>query len=414
MSVIRPKPPEDPIAYDCASVWTHSGGSAASLDACAWSLEQARTDVLGSADGAMPDRLLDDYNTGGGRAGSQLFAILQAARRIRDAVDLVIVLGGGCGVLAARAIFESCAHPCHNQLSRGERGGRPRLFFLGPDLDNDCLQGLLDVVSPAGKPRGSDLLDQWAVIIASESGSTVETAAATRLLLAAISESVDGEPTELARRVVPIHCQAGSLASVAASLGCTSAFTIPADVGAGSMVFAAMGLLPAAVAGIDVVRLLQGAAAMNRRFREAQVSENPVLQCAGVSRLMAEQGGMVRVLTSRSSQLAAVCRWHERLAPHQSAPQTTHLVVREPRRDPLVVPILTGCSANEDGLDHLVGTSLPDLLAATRTTTTQAMGPADTILLPRDDEHTIGQLFQFLVLTKLVECVLADRQPGTR
>ena len=414
MSVIRPKLPEDPIAYDRTAVWPPGGGSTASLDACAVRLERARTDVLGSADVVMPDRLLDDYNTGGGRAGSQLFAILQAARQIRGIVDRVIVLGDGCGGLAARAIFESCAHPYHNELCRGERGGRPRLSFLGPDLDNDTLQGLLDVVSPAGKPRGSDLLDQWAVIVARESGSVAAAPAATRLLLAALSESVGGDQIELARRVVPITGQAGGFADLATTIGCTSVFTIPDDVGAGDSVFTPLSLLPAAVAGIDIVRLLQGAAAMNRRFREAQVSENPVLQCAGVSRLMAEQGGRMRVLASRNSQLTAVCRWHERLAPHQSAPLTTHLVVREPRRDPLVVPTLTGCSANEDGLDHLIGTPLPDLLAVAHNAATQATWPTDTILMPRVDEHSIGQLFQFLVLTKLVECVLADRQPGTR
>jgi len=408
MSVIRPKPPEDPIAYDLTAVWTPGSVSAASLDAYAARLERARTDVLGSADVAVPDRLLDDYNTGGGRAGSQLFAILQAARQIRDTVDRVIVLGDGIGGLVARAIFESCAHPCHNELCRGERGGRPRLFFLGPDLDNDALQGLLDVVSPAGKPRGSDLLDQWAVIVARQSSSDAAAAAATRIVLAVLSGSVGGDRVELARRVVPITGQAGGLASVAASLGCTRSFTIPDDVDAGDSVFTPLSLLPAAVAGIDVVRLLQGAAAMNRRFREAQVAENPVLQCAGVSRLMAEERGMVRVLTSRNSQLAAVCLWHERLTPHQSAPLITNLVVREPRRDPLVVPTLAGCSANEDGLDHMVGTTLPDLLAAARKAATQATWPTDTIVMPRVDEHSIGQLLQFLVLTKLVKSRLEN------
>ena len=381
MSVIRPKPPEDPIAYEPPAVLAPSGVSAAHLNALAERLEQSREAVLAAADFARPDQLLDAYNTGGGRTGSQLFRVLQAARRIRDTVDRVIVLGNGSGSLAARAIFESCAHPCHNELSRGERGGRPRLSFLGPDLDNDTLQGLLDVVSPAGKPRGSDLLDQWAVIVASESGSDGAATAATRLLLAALSESVGGDRIELAKRVVPITVQAGGLTSVTALLGCTSVFTIPDDVGAGDSVFTPLSLLPAAVAGIDVVRLLQGAAAMNRRFREAQVSENPVLQCAGVSRLMAEQGGRMRVLASRNSQLAAVCRWHERLTLHQSAPLTTHLVVREPRRDPLVMPTLA------------------------HTTATQATGPTDTILLPRVDEHSIGQLLQFLVLAKLVEAV---------
>lgn len=384
MSVIRPKLPEDPIAYDPSAVSAADGVSRDRLDVVAVRLEQAREAVLAAADLARPERLLDAYNTGGGRTGSLLFRVLQTARRIRDTVDRVIVLGNGSGSLAARAIFKSCAHPCHNELSRGERGGRPRLSFLGPDLDNDTLQGLLDVVSPAGKPRGSDLLDQWAVIVAGESDSDGAATAATRLLLAALSESVGGDRIELANRVVPITFQAGGLASVTASLGCTSVFTIPDDVGVGDSVFTPLSLLPAAVAGIDVVRLLQGAAAMNRRFREAQVSENPVLQCAGVSRLMAEQGGRMRVLASRNSQLAAVCRWHERLTLHQSAPLTTHLVVREPRRDPLVMPTLA------------------------HTTATRATGPTDTILLPRVDEHSIGQLFQFLVLAKLVEDIPTD------
>jgi glucose-6-phosphate isomerase len=413
MSVIRPKLPEDPIAYEPPAGETPGWVSTARLDAVAVRLEQVREAVLCAADFARPERLLDAYNTGGGRAGSQLFAILQAARRIRDMVDRVIVLEDGCGGLAARAVFESCVHPCHNELSRGERGGRPRLFFLGPDIDNDALQGLLDVVSPAGKSRGRDLFDQWAVIVGSQSGSTVEMAAATRLLLAALSESVGGDRIELAHRVVAITGDSGGLASVATSLGCSSVFTIAADVGAGSLVFTPLGLLPAAVAGIDVVRLLQGASAMNRRFREAQVSENPVLHYASRSRLMAEQGGLMRALTSRTSQLAAVCRWHERLAAQKSALLTTQLVVREPRRDPLVVPPLAGCQGNEDGLDQLVGTPWCSLPAA-QAGHDRPQQSTDTILLPRVDEHSIGQLLQFLVLANLVDGVPTDHEPGTR
>jgi hypothetical protein len=165
MSVIRPKLPEDPIAYEPTAAWMRRGTSPDRRDAAEAGLEESRKDLLGCADVVRPDQLLDAYNTGGGRADSQLFAILQAARRIRDTVDRVIVLGDGCGPLGARAIFESCAHPCHNDLSRGERGGRPRLSFVGSPLDNDAMQGLLDLVTPAGKPRGSDLLDQWAIIV---------------------------------------------------------------------------------------------------------------------------------------------------------------------------------------------------------------------------------------------------------
>jgi glucose-6-phosphate isomerase len=381
------------------------GSSPDRRDAAEAGLEESRKDLLGCADVVWPDQLLDAYNTGGGRADSELFAILQAARRIRDTVDRVIVLGDGCGPLGARAIFESCAHPCHNDLSRGERGGRPRLSFVGSPLDNDAMQGLLDLVAPAGKPRGSDLLDQWAIIVGGTTDGGPGMAAATRLLLASLFESVGGDRAEVADRVVPITAHDGGLGDhLAAAIGCTASFTIPENVGVGGAVFTPYGLLPAAVVGIDVVRLLQGAAAMNRRFREAPVSENPVLQFAGASRHMAEQEGTARVLASPSSQLDAVGRWHARLTAtaHQGKTLTTKLVVKEPRRDPLVVPALPACATNADGLDHLTGIFWPDLLAATRQNEARSPSPTDTILLPRVDEHSIGQLLQFLVLANLV------------
>ena len=404
MSVIRPKLPEDPIGYQPAAGFVLTGCSPDRRDAAEAGLERARKDVLGGADVVQPDLLLDAYNVGGARASSQLFAVLQAARRIRDTVDRVIVLGDGCGPLGARAIFESCAHPCHNELSRGERGGRPRLSFVGSPLDNDAMQGLLDLIAPAGKPRGSDLLDQWAIILGGTTDGGPGMAAATRLLLAALLESVGGDRAELADRVVPITAQAAGLVDLAASLGCTSQFTVPEDVGAGAPVFTPLGLLPAAVVGIDVVRLLQGAAAINRRFCEAPVADNPVLQFAAVSRRMAEQGGMARVLASASSQLDAVARWHNQLTAtaHRGVPLITNLVVREPRRDPLVIPSLTACAGNADGLDCLSGTSWPDLLAATYAAHASSQPPTDTILLPRVDEHSIGQLLQFLALANLV------------
>ena len=57
--------------------------------------------------------------------------------------------------MGTRALFEACCHPFHNELPRGERGGRPRLSFEGFNMDNDSAQGLLDLVAPAGKPRNA-------------------------------------------------------------------------------------------------------------------------------------------------------------------------------------------------------------------------------------------------------------------
>ena len=99
MSVIRPKLPEDPIEYQPAAGFVLAGSSPSRRDVAEAGLERARKnvlerarkDLLGGADVVRPDQLLDAYNVGGARASSQLFAVLQAARRIRDTVDLSLI-----------------------------------------------------------------------------------------------------------------------------------------------------------------------------------------------------------------------------------------------------------------------------------------------------------------------------------
>lgn len=458
MSVIRPKPPEDPIHYDPTAVFAAGGPSRSSLDRLVPRLEQARRhllagpgvrDAVGPNDTVrdapafteLPDRLLADYGTR--RPESDLFAVLTVARRIRETVDRVVVIGAGCPALAARAVFEACCHPFHNELSRGERGGRPRLSFAGFTTDNDSTQGLLDLLAPPGSVRGAaDLLQRWGVVVVDATGDHRETALATRLFLASLSETVHGDPRRLAELVVPVTCRTGRLAAVARAIGCVDAFTIPDGIDGRSAAFTAAVLLPAAIVGIDVVRLLEGAAAMNRRFREAPVADNPVLQAAAVARLAEPaDGAAVRVLLAWSDRLEAFGLWYGRLvaesfaaagpgvvpftavagrdgAPRGLQPRdaggggiVTELLVGEPRRDRLTLPAVAEIAADEDGLEGLVGRSWPDLLASTVAgrsgSATAGRGQAAGILLPRVDEHTVGQLLQMLMLATAVEGRLA-------
>jgi glucose-6-phosphate isomerase len=460
MSVIRPKPPEDPIQYDPSAVFAAGTVSRTDLDALAGRLDAARTEALADLDrwrsgGAspgealdpafidLPDRLLADYNTK--RPQSELFAILQTARRIRDAVDRVIVLGIGGSYMGTRALFEACCHPFHNELPRGERGGRPKLSFEGFNMDNDSAQGLLDVVAPHGRPRGDDLLDRWAVLVVSKSGGTLETAVATRLFLATLLDAVGGDVRRLAEAVVPITGRTGRLADLAKAIGCPEVFAIPDGVGGRFSVLTAVGLLPAAIVGIDVVRLLEGAAAMNRRFREAPVADNPVLRFVGVSHLAEQAGATIRVLSSWSNRLEAVGLWYDQLLSeslgkdgkgatpltavttrdlhsrgqqHQDGRRDkliTNLVVGEPRRDPIHLPPLGSYAANQDKLDDLVGKTWPEMLAAAVAGTNEAYAgaarPTADLLVPRIDEHVIGQLLQMLMLATVVEGRLVGTNP---
>ncbi|MFM8951516.1 MAG: glucose-6-phosphate isomerase [Planctomycetaceae bacterium] len=461
MSVVRPQPATDPIHYDPSAVLATGGISPADLDARAGRLDAARTETLADVDRwrsggtrpgevldpafiDLPDRLLADYQTS--RTTSELFAILQAARRIREAVDRVIVLGIGGSYMGTRALFEACCHPFHNELPRGERGGRPRLSFEGFNMDNDSAQGLLDLVAPAGAPRSDDLLDRWAVLVVSKSGGTLETAIATRLFLQGLAASVGGDTAQLAQRVVPITGKSGRLADLAKAIGCPDVFDIPDGVGGRFSVFTAVGLLPASIVGIDVVRLLEGAAAMNRRFREAPVAENPVLQYVGVGHLAeAKMGATIRVLSAWSNRLESLGFWYDQLLSeslgkdekgatpltavttrdlhsrgqqHQDGRRDkliTNLIVGEPRRDKLTLPKLGSYGHDQDKLDALVGTGWPDMLTAaiggTNEAYAQAKRPTADILLPRIDEHVVGQLLQMLMLATVVEGRLVGTNP---
>jgi len=159
----------------------------------------------------------------------------------------------------------------------------------------------------------------------------------------------------------------------------------------------------------------------------------PVLDHAGVSHLAEEAGAGLRVLSTPTSRLEALGSWHARLlaeslgvAAHvvaslagsvaaasasggldgdaQCGVLVTHVVVGEPRRDRLAVPALAAFAHDEDGIDALVGTTWPALQAAAGEAGPQP--PAARIVLPRIDEHAIGQLMQMLMLSALVEARL--------
>jgi glucose-6-phosphate isomerase len=438
MSVIRPKPPTEPLQVDLSSAFAAGGLEPRGLALLAPRLEAARADLLavllatldrprpasgddaGERAGAetagldLPDRLLGDYMTR--RPQSDLYAILQAAHRIRDEVDRLIVIGAGGCLHGPRLLFETCCHPLHNELARGERGGRPRLSFTGTAFDNDLVQGLLDLVAPAGRPRSDDLLDRWAMLVADRgaAASAPSTALTTRLFLAALDETRGGDASRRAERLIPIAARSSRLAAVGRAVGCRHAFAIDPALPEACLVFTAAGLLPAAIAGIDVVRFLEGAAAVTRRFREAPAEVNPVLQIAAGLHLAAGRGMHVQMVATPGTRLEAVSRWHDAcvqrgVAGGAGGMLDMHLAVGAPRRDPLVVPAVGALCHDADGLDALVGRPWPDVASAAGPDAAagEARRPPVTILLPRVDEHAVGQLVQLQILAAAIARRLA-------
>jgi glucose-6-phosphate isomerase len=220
-------------------------------------------------------------------------------------------------------------------------------------------------------------------------------------------------------------------------------FTIIEGVGGRFSIFSPVGLLPAAVMGLDVVKLLEGAAAMNERLRTAPPLENPALDFAGLSRLMeTRRGATIRVLSTWGKRLEAVGLWYDQLLAeslgkkglgatpltvvntrdlhsrgqqHQDGRRDkliTNLVVERPDRDPLRVD---ESPFNQDELNELAGKTLPEILDAAIQGTNQAYAAdcrrAAQIRLPRLDEASLGQLFQMLMLATVVEGRLVGINP---
>ncbi|MBY0456994.1 MAG: glucose-6-phosphate isomerase, partial [Gemmataceae bacterium] len=216
----------------------------------------------------------------------------------------------------------------------------------------------------------------------------------------------------------------------------------PEDVGTRFSVFTGVGLLPAAVMGLDVRAMLLGAATMTRRFIEEPFDRNPVLQFAAVNHLMNERGKTGRVLCAWSRKLEAVGWWYDHLlaeslgkagrgptpitmvGPRDLAGRGQHLldgprdkvinnlVVRQAKHPPVMVGM---ADRNEDELNQFSRKGLPDVLDAAFKGAGDALAdvgrPAADILLPMISEHTLGQLMQMLMLATVVEGRLNGTNP---
>src|SRR5687768_13992422 len=94
--------------------------------------------------------------------------IEDSAKRFRDQVDRMVVLGIGGSYMGLRALFEALCSPYHNQLTREQRGGVPTLHFEGDNLDNDAAAGLLELLKThCQDPK--ELAQRWGIVVISKS-----------------------------------------------------------------------------------------------------------------------------------------------------------------------------------------------------------------------------------------------------
>ena len=389
-----------------------------------------------------PQKLLDSFRRKGD--ASELGKLNRVAQRLRDNTDRVVVLGIGGSYLGGKALFDALCHTYHNELPRNLRIGKPRLYFEGNNVDNDALADLLELLeNTCVEPETPE--ERWGVVVISKSGGTLETAAAYRAVRGEAAKYYGPKSDWLKKLIVPVTGPKGRLRDLARAEGIPDEdiLTIPDDVGGRYSVFTPVGLLPAAVMGLDVRALLLGAAAMTKRFLEEPFDRNPVLQFAAVNHLMAtEAKKTTRVMAVYSKKLESVGFWYDQLLSeslgksgrgptpitsvytrdlhsrgqqHQDGTRDkmiNNLIVRTQKHP----AVLVGMSdRNEDELNAISRRGLPDLQEAALHGANQAYAdaarPTADIILPVLTEHTVGQLLQMLMLATVMEGRLAQINP---
>ena len=227
----------------------------------------------------------------------EMIRIQAAADRIRESSDVFVVIGIGGSYLGPRAAIE-LMQGCNHNMGKGK--GNPQIYFAGNGLSTRAwneLQRLLE---------GKD----FSIAIISKSGTTTEPAVATRALRWMLERKygTDGAKKRIFAITDPVK---GALRQMATEEGWET-FVIPANVGGRYSVLTAVGLLPLAVAGLDIKAIMAGAYEAKKAY-DLRSFENPVWLYAGVRNLLYRKGKVIELLESFEPGFKMMGGWWQQL-----------------------------------------------------------------------------------------------------
>ncbi|MBQ4529923.1 MAG: glucose-6-phosphate isomerase [Lachnospiraceae bacterium] len=226
--------------------------------------------------------------------------IKKAAAKIQNDSEVLIVIGIGGSYLGARAAIEFLRHNFYNSVSKEVRK-TPEIYYAGNSISSTYLKHLLDVVGDR----------DFSVNIISKSGTTTEPAIAFRIFKKKLEEKYGKE--EAAKRIYATTDKAkGALKNLATEEGYET-FVVPDDVGGRFSVLTAVGLLPIAVSGADITKLMEGAASGRKRALEADFEENDALKYAAIRNILLRKGKMVEIVANYEPSLHYVSEWWKQL-----------------------------------------------------------------------------------------------------
>ena len=223
--------------------------------------------------------------------------IKETALKIQKQCDVLIVIGIGGSYLGARAALEFLKTPQYNELKKET----PNIYFVGNNISADHLTNIFSLCE--GK--------EVCVNVISKSGTTTEPAIAFRIFKEYMENRYGKE--EAVKRIYCTTDKAkGTLKSLADDLGYET-FVVPDDVGGRFSVLTAVGLLPLAVAGVDLDALMNGALKAYEDAKESDLQKNHCYRYAAYRNILYRKGKTVEVSCSYEPCFAMMCEWIKQL-----------------------------------------------------------------------------------------------------
>jgi glucose-6-phosphate isomerase len=338
--------------------------------------------------------------------------IKMAAEKIQNDSDVLLVIGIGGSYLGARAAIEFLSHSFYNVLPKGKRK-TPEIYFVGNSISSKYIHDLKDVL------EGKD----FSVNIISKSGTTTEPAIAFRVFKDMLIEKYGRE--EANKRIYATTDKArGALKNLADEEGYES-FVVPDDVGGRFSVLTAVGLLPIAVSGADIDKLMEGAEAARKEVLETPYESNGALQYAAVRNILLRKGKTVEIVANYEPSLHYVSEWWKQLFGESEGKDqrgifpaavdlTTDLhsmgqfiqdgarimfeTVLEMEESPAEI-LLKEEEVDTDGMNYLAGKSVDfvnkSAMNGTILAHTDGNVPNLMVRIPKQDEYSLGQMFYF-------------------
>ena len=223
--------------------------------------------------------------------------IKKAADKIKSDSKALVVIGIGGSYLGARAAIEFCTSQNYNLVSKDT----PNIYFSGNSISGNSLSELVDLVKDV----------DFSINVISKSGTTTEPAIAFRIFRELLIEKY-GEEEASKRIYVTTDKEKGTLKEFSDKAGYET-FVVPDDVGGRYSVLTAVGLLPIAVAGIDIQKMMQGAQDAREAYSVCDIEKNDCYKYAAIRNILLGKGKAVELMVAYEPDFTMMNEWFKQL-----------------------------------------------------------------------------------------------------